>query len=117
MTAKTLLLTSAILSLMALGARAETELTVYTAFEAELLERYAAAFNKDHPDIKINWVRDSHLQGAASQTFVNLRLHDFFYQNKLHQRGGNTASVTDARAARPACHRTELRARHHWWDC
>ena len=60
MTAKTLLLSSAILSLMALGARAETELTVYTAFEAELLERYAAAFNKDHPDIKINWVRDSH---------------------------------------------------------
>ena len=39
--------------------RAETELTVYTAIEAEDLERYAATFNEDHPDIKINWVRDS----------------------------------------------------------
>ncbi len=35
------------------------ELTVYTASEAEDLKRYAAAFNEDHPDIKINWVRDS----------------------------------------------------------
>ncbi|HRX36249.1 MAG TPA: putative 2-aminoethylphosphonate ABC transporter substrate-binding protein [Aestuariivirga sp.] len=41
------------------AAYAETELTVYTAVEAEDLERYAATFNKDHPDIKINWVRDS----------------------------------------------------------
>lgn len=40
-------------------ARAETELTVYTAVEAEDLKRYAEAFNQDHPDIKINWVRDS----------------------------------------------------------
>jgi iron(III) transport system substrate-binding protein len=38
---------------------AATELTVYTAVEAEDLKRYAAAFNEDHPDIKINWVRDS----------------------------------------------------------
>ena len=37
---------------------AET-LTVYTAVEAEDLKRYAAEFNKDHPDIKIRWVRDS----------------------------------------------------------
>ena len=36
-----------------------TDLTVYTAIEAEDLERYATAFNVDHPDIKINWVRDS----------------------------------------------------------
>jgi iron(III) transport system substrate-binding protein len=35
------------------------ELTVYTAVEAEDLKRYADTFNKDHPDIKINWVRDS----------------------------------------------------------
>lgn len=87
MTAKTLLLTSAILSLMALGARAETELTVYTAFEAELLERYAAAFNKDHPDIKINWVRDSQSMdanasrvatssGAGLHPATNLALRD-----------------------------------------
>jgi len=40
-------------------ARAETELTVYTAVEAEDLKTYAEAFNKAHPDIKINWVRDS----------------------------------------------------------
>ncbi|VAV89806.1 2-aminoethylphosphonate ABC transporter substrate-binding protein [hydrothermal vent metagenome] len=35
------------------------ELTVYTAIEAEDLTKYAAAFNEDYPDIKINWVRDS----------------------------------------------------------
>jgi len=35
------------------------ELTVYTAVEAEDLKKYAAAFNEDHPDITINWVRDS----------------------------------------------------------
>ncbi|USG59787.1 putative 2-aminoethylphosphonate ABC transporter substrate-binding protein [Sneathiella marina] len=35
------------------------DLTVYTAVEAEDLKRYADAFNKVHPDIKINWVRDS----------------------------------------------------------
>ena len=40
-------------------ALAQTELTVYTAVEAEDLKRYAAAFNKDHPDIEIKWVRDS----------------------------------------------------------
>ena len=38
---------------------AQTELTVYTAVEAEDLQRYAETFNKEHPDIKINWVRDS----------------------------------------------------------
>ncbi len=47
--------TAALLSSSALAA----ELTVYTAVEAEDLKRYAAEFNKDHPDIKINWVRDS----------------------------------------------------------
>ena len=35
------------------------ELTVYTAVEAEDLKRYAEEFNKAHPDIQINWVRDS----------------------------------------------------------
>ena len=35
------------------------ELTVYTAVEAEDLKRYAETFNKEHPDITINWVRDS----------------------------------------------------------
>jgi len=38
---------------------AETELTVYTAVEAEDLARYAETFNASHPDITINWVRDS----------------------------------------------------------
>ena len=46
-------------ALFASAAVAKTELTVYTAVEAEDLKRYAAAFNEDHPDIKINWVRDS----------------------------------------------------------
>jgi len=43
----------------AVNANAQTELTVYTAVEAEDLKKYAARFNEDHPDIKINWVRDS----------------------------------------------------------
>lgn len=38
---------------------ADTELTVYTAIEADQLKGYAEAFNADHPDIEINWVRDS----------------------------------------------------------
>jgi len=38
---------------------AKTELTVYTAVEAEDLRKYAARFNAEYPDIKINWVRDS----------------------------------------------------------
>jgi len=47
-------------SFLAAGmASAATELTVYTAVEAEDLKKYAARFNKDHPDIKIKWVRDS----------------------------------------------------------
>ncbi len=44
---------------VASNAAAGTELTVYTAVEAEDLKRYAETFNQDHPDIKINWVRDS----------------------------------------------------------
>ena len=35
------------------------ELTVYTAIEADDLTKYAERFNKDHPDIEIQWVRDS----------------------------------------------------------
>lgn len=55
-----ILLTAAAASLLvAAAAKAETELTVYTAVEAEDLKRYAETFNQDHPDIKINWVRDS----------------------------------------------------------
>lgn len=50
---------SAAMGLAALANANAAELTVYTAVEAEDLARYAAEFNKDHPDIKINWVRDS----------------------------------------------------------
>lgn len=37
----------------------QTELTVYTGLEASDLKKYAARFNEDYPEIKINWVRDS----------------------------------------------------------
>ncbi len=57
---KTKLLIGAMVTAMLSGtAIAETELTVYTAVEAEDLKKYAERFNEDHPDIKINWVRDS----------------------------------------------------------
>jgi iron(III) transport system substrate-binding protein len=35
------------------------ELIVYTAVEADDLKKYAERFNQDHPDIEIQWVRDS----------------------------------------------------------
>ncbi|KIC24957.1 MULTISPECIES: putative 2-aminoethylphosphonate ABC transporter substrate-binding protein [unclassified Leisingera] len=47
------------LACAAATASAETELTVYTALNADDLDRYAASFNETNPDIKINWVRDS----------------------------------------------------------
>ncbi len=56
---KTLSLGIAVSALSATMAVAQTELTVYTAVEAEDLARYAETFNQDHPDITINWVRDS----------------------------------------------------------
>lgn len=37
---------------------AKTTLTVYTAFEAQDLQRYKEAFEAANPDIEINWVRD-----------------------------------------------------------
>ena len=46
------------LGLVTTMAKAET-LTVYTAVEAEDLKKYAARFNEDHPDIEIQWIRDS----------------------------------------------------------
>ena len=46
-------------ALIAGSAQAQTELTVYTAIEADDLTRYAEAFNKANPDIEIKWVRDS----------------------------------------------------------
>ncbi len=59
MRTKTLLAWLAASTMLAAPLAAETELTVYTAVEAEDLARYAETFNADHPDIKINWVRDS----------------------------------------------------------
>jgi iron(III) transport system substrate-binding protein len=41
------------------AAVAKTDLTVYTAYENDDLKAYKAAFEKDNPDITINWVRDS----------------------------------------------------------
>ncbi len=46
-------------AVMAGSVLAKTELTVYTAIEADDLKRYAAEFNKSNPDIEIKWVRDS----------------------------------------------------------
>lgn len=40
-------------------ANADTQLSVYTAFESDDLAAYKQAFEKQHPDIKINWIRDS----------------------------------------------------------
>lgn len=55
-----LMLAVSALGLMATTASAQqTDLTVYTAFEAVDLSRYAEAFEKANPEIKINWVRDS----------------------------------------------------------
>jgi iron(III) transport system substrate-binding protein len=44
---------------LSFAALANSELTVYTALEPEDLSKYAERFNQDHPDVKINWVRDS----------------------------------------------------------
>jgi iron(III) transport system substrate-binding protein len=55
----TTVLGAAVGALVAGSAWAQTELTVYTAVEAEDLKRYAEAFNEDYPDIEIKWVRDS----------------------------------------------------------
>ncbi|MCL9776868.1 putative 2-aminoethylphosphonate ABC transporter substrate-binding protein [Vibrio methylphosphonaticus] len=48
-----------LVSLWATNALAATEVTVYTAFETDILAKYKNAFENENPDIKINWVRDS----------------------------------------------------------
>ncbi len=53
------LLAGVAVGVMSISAAMAGELTVYTAIEAEDLKKYAEAFNADHPDVKINWVRDS----------------------------------------------------------
>ena len=52
--ALTFIAVAAVVGLAAIApVKAATELTVYTAIEADDLKRYAAAFNKVQPDIKI----------------------------------------------------------------
>lgn len=48
-----------LLLLLTGGSALAAELTVYTAVEPDVLVRYEKAFNKQYPDIKISWVRDS----------------------------------------------------------
>lgn len=55
----TSLLSAVLIGLASTAVIAESTLTVYTAVEAEDLKKYAERFNVDHPDIKIDWVRDS----------------------------------------------------------
>ena len=55
---QTTLLAGAVAVALASKAQA-TELTVYTAAESDDLQKYAERFNAAHPDITINWVRDS----------------------------------------------------------
>ncbi len=56
---KPLALVAAVLTAFSLNAFAKTELTVYTALEAEQLKTYKQAFEKANPDVEIKWVRDS----------------------------------------------------------
>ncbi|PSW18245.1 putative 2-aminoethylphosphonate ABC transporter substrate-binding protein [Photobacterium sanctipauli] len=50
---------TAIAALSASSAFAAQELTVYTAFETDMLAKFKNGFEKANPDIKIKWVRDS----------------------------------------------------------
>jgi len=50
---------AAALALCAVNSYAKQEVTVYSAFETDLLAKYKNAFEHDNPDISIKWVRDS----------------------------------------------------------
>lgn len=53
---------SSAIGMLLIGASAHaqnTELTVYTALEADQLKAYQEGFKKAHPDINLKWVRDS----------------------------------------------------------
>ncbi|NPD08965.1 putative 2-aminoethylphosphonate ABC transporter substrate-binding protein [Vibrio ostreicida] len=50
---------TALVSLLATSPQAAQQVTVYTAFETDILAKYKAAFEKDNRDISIKWVRDS----------------------------------------------------------
>ncbi|WP_305372220.1 putative 2-aminoethylphosphonate ABC transporter substrate-binding protein [Photobacterium leiognathi] len=50
---------AAITALSATHAFSAEELTVYSAFETDMLAKFKSGFEKANPDIKIKWVRDS----------------------------------------------------------
>ncbi|GAM73746.1 ferric iron ABC transporter [Vibrio ishigakensis] len=50
---------AALVATFATNAFAATEVTVYTAFETDILAKYKNAFEQANPDVKIKWVRDS----------------------------------------------------------
>ena len=54
---KTALVTA--LTFCAATSYAQQEVTVYTAFETDILAKYKNAFEQENPDISIKWVRDS----------------------------------------------------------
>lgn len=56
---KRTILAAGLLAACAAQAQAASELTVYTALEVEQLRTYQNAFETQHPDIRIKWVRDS----------------------------------------------------------
>lgn len=50
---------AALVTMLAPNAFSAQEVTVYTAFETDILAKYKSAFEKENPDINIKWVRDS----------------------------------------------------------
>ncbi|MGF1701310.1 putative 2-aminoethylphosphonate ABC transporter substrate-binding protein [Photobacterium makurazakiensis] len=50
---------TALAAMTASSAFAAEELTVYTAFETDMLAKFKTGFEQANPDIKIKWVRDS----------------------------------------------------------
>ena len=47
------------LTLCVASSYASQQVTVYTAFETDILAKYKNAFEKENPDVSIKWVRDS----------------------------------------------------------
>ena len=97
---KPLALAAAVLTAFSLNAfAAKTELTVYTALEAEQLKSYKQAFEKANPDVEIKWVRDS--TGIITAKLLASEALD---EPALKQRLGlkiiNLASIDDLRVRR-----------------
>ncbi|RQW27923.1 putative 2-aminoethylphosphonate ABC transporter substrate-binding protein [Rhodobacteraceae bacterium CH30] len=53
------ILSASLIAWACTAAHAQTELTVYTALEADQLKAYQQKFEQDNPDVKLRWVRDS----------------------------------------------------------